>query len=35
MELPLFNIYMNFSCHYLCCFTVVPLFVLDKSMALE
>jgi hypothetical protein len=24
---------MNFSRHHLCCFTVVPLFVLDKSMA--
>jgi hypothetical protein len=33
MELPIFNTYMNFSRHQLCCFTVVPLFVLDKSMA--
>ena len=33
MELPIFNTYMNFSRHHLCCFTVVPLFVLDKSMA--
>jgi hypothetical protein len=33
MELPVFNTYMNFSRHYLCCFTVVPLFVLDKSLA--
>jgi hypothetical protein len=32
MELPIFNTYMNFSRHHLCCFTVVPLFVLDKSM---
>jgi hypothetical protein len=32
MELPLFNTHMNFTCHHLCCFTVVPLFVLDKSM---
>jgi hypothetical protein len=33
MELPIFNTYMNFSRHQLCCFTIVPLFVLDKSMA--
>jgi hypothetical protein len=33
MELPIFRIYMNFSRHHLCCFTVVPLFLLDKSMA--
>ena len=32
MELPIFDTYMNFSHHRLCCFTVVPLFVLDKSM---
>jgi hypothetical protein len=32
MELPIFNTNMNFSRHPLC-FTVVPLFVLDKSMA--
>ena len=28
-----FKIYMNFSRHHLCCFIVVPLFLLDKSMA--
>ena len=33
MELPIFNTYMNFSRHHFCCFTVAPLFVLDKSMA--
>jgi hypothetical protein len=33
MELPIFNTYMNFSRHHLCCFIVVPLFVLDKSTA--
>ena len=33
MELPIFNTYMNFSRHHLCCFTVAPLFVLDKSTA--
>jgi hypothetical protein len=33
MELPISNTYTNFSCHHLCCFTVVSLFVLDKSMA--
>jgi hypothetical protein len=33
MELPNFNTYMNFSRHQLCCFTIIPLFVLDKSMA--
>jgi hypothetical protein len=32
MELPIFNTYMNFSRHHFCCFTVVLLFVLDKSM---
>ena len=31
MELPIFNTYMNFSRHQLCCFTVVSFFVLDKS----
>jgi hypothetical protein len=31
MELPIFNTYTNFSHHHFCCFTVVPLFVLDKS----
>ena len=33
MELSIFNTYMNFSRHHVCCFTVVPLFVLDKFMA--
>jgi hypothetical protein len=33
MKLPVFNRYMNFSYHHLCCFIVIPLFVLDKSMA--
>ena len=33
MELPNFNTYMNFSRHHFCCFTVVPLFVLNKSIA--
>jgi hypothetical protein len=33
MELPVFNTYMNFSRHHFYCFTVVPSFVLDKSMA--
>jgi hypothetical protein len=33
MELPNFKMYMNFSHHHLCCFTVVPLYLLDKSMA--
>jgi hypothetical protein len=33
MALPIFNTYMNFSRHHFCCFTIVPLFVLDKSMA--
>jgi hypothetical protein len=33
MEPPIFNTYMNFSRHHLCCFIVVALFVLDKSMA--
>ena len=27
MELPVFNTYMYFSRHHLCCFTVVPLFI--------
>jgi hypothetical protein len=35
MELPIFNTYANFSRHHLCYFTVVPLFVLDKSLAYE
>jgi hypothetical protein len=35
MELPIFKIYMNFSRHHLCCFKVVPLFLLDKSMGQE
>ena len=33
MELPVFNTYINFSCHHLCFFIVAPLLVLDKSMA--
>jgi hypothetical protein len=33
MELTISNTYMNFSRHQFCCFTIVPLFVLDKSMA--
>ena len=33
MELPIFNTFINFSRHHFCCFTVAPLFVLDKSMA--
>ena len=32
-ELPIFNTYMNFSRHHSCCFTIAPLFVLDKSTA--
>jgi hypothetical protein len=35
MEFPIFKIFMNFSGHRLCCFTVVPLFLLDKSMGQE
>jgi hypothetical protein len=35
MELPIFNTYMNFFGHHFCCFTVVPLFVLDKSITLD
>ena len=35
MELPNFNTYMNLSRRHFCCFTIVPLFVLDKSMALN
>jgi hypothetical protein len=31
MELPIISTYINFSWHHLCCFTVAPLFVLDKS----
>jgi hypothetical protein len=31
MELPNFTRYINFSRHWFCCFTVAPLFVLDKS----
>jgi hypothetical protein len=31
MELPIISTYINFSCHHFCCFTVAPLFVLDKS----
>jgi hypothetical protein len=33
MELPIFNPYMNSSRHQFCYLTVVPLFVLNKSMA--
>jgi hypothetical protein len=33
MELPIFNTFINFSCHHFCCFTIAPLFVLDKSTA--
>jgi hypothetical protein len=33
MELPIFNTYINFSRHQFCCFTIVPLFDLDKSIA--
>ena len=33
MELPIFNTYINFSRHQFRCFTVAPLFVLDKSTA--
>jgi hypothetical protein len=33
MELSFFNTFINFSRHHLCCFTVAPLFVLDKSTA--
>ena len=34
MELPIFNTYMmNFSHHHFCCFTIVPLFVWNKSTA--
>ena len=33
MELPIFNTYIRFSRYYFCCFTVAPLFFLDKSTA--
>jgi hypothetical protein len=33
MELPIFNTFINFSRHHFCCFTIAPLFVLDKSTA--
>jgi hypothetical protein len=33
MELPIFDTYINFSCHPFCYFTIAPLFVLDKSTA--
>jgi hypothetical protein len=33
MKLPISNTYINFSRHHFCCFTIAPLFVLDKSMA--
>jgi hypothetical protein len=32
MELPILNICMKFSRHHFCCFTIVPLFILDKYM---
>ena len=38
MELPIFNTDINSSRHHFYCFTVVPLFVLDKleqSMVLK
>jgi hypothetical protein len=31
MELPTLYTYIHFSRHHFCCFTVAPLFVLDKS----
>jgi hypothetical protein len=31
MKLPIFDTYINFSHHQLCCFTVAPLFVLNMS----
>jgi hypothetical protein len=31
MELLVISTYINFSRHHLCCFTIAPLFVLDKS----
>ena len=31
MELPIFNTYINLSRHHFYCFTIAPLFVLDKS----
>jgi hypothetical protein len=33
MELPVFNTYINFPCHHVCCLTVAPLFVLDNPTA--
>jgi hypothetical protein len=33
MELPIFNMYINFFRHHLGRFTVAPLFVWDKSTA--
>jgi hypothetical protein len=33
MELPIFNTFINFSRHHLCCFTIASLFVLDKFTA--
>ena len=33
MGLPIFDTFINFSRHHLCCFIVAPLFVSDKSKA--
>jgi len=33
MKLPIFNIYINFPQHHFSCFTIAPLFVLNKSTA--
>ena len=33
MELPIISTYINFFYYHFCCFTVAPLFVLDKSTA--
>jgi hypothetical protein len=30
---PIIKTYINFSCNHFCCFTIAPLFVLDKSMS--
>jgi hypothetical protein len=35
MELPIISTHINFSRHQFYCFTIVPLFVLDKSYGLE
>jgi hypothetical protein len=34
MELPIFKIYMNFSGHHLCCFTILPLLALSVGQRL-